>query len=127
MSVVDTIFDDPDAPARWPDRVGTNSVRRVTNPQRKRMREARARGLSCQAIVDELGLPFCARAIWWHVRDVASPARAGVPRRIDRDQLLRLRERHGLSYEALAERFGSTPGSMRVIAYRARRERRDAA
>lgn len=56
--------------------------------------------------------------VYHHVRDIPAPpggwSAGGVARRIDRGRVVALIEQ-GLTYPVVAERLGSTPGSLRTL------------
>lgn len=98
----------------------------VTSPERARMRELRAQGLSADEIGARLGRT--GPCVLTHVGDMDVQCRRGRPgigpaayRRI-----LALAD-EGMPHATLAERFGMTPESMKVTVCRLRRERRLAA
>ncbi|MEN3212280.1 hypothetical protein PUR23_19915 [Methylorubrum populi] len=98
----------------------------VTNPERARMRELRAEGLSADRIGIRIGRS--APCVLAHVGDMDVRCRTGRPPMdpATSRRMLALADA-GTPHAVLAERFGRTPGSMKTIVCRLRRERRLAA
>ncbi|HJE22111.1 MAG TPA: hypothetical protein K8W01_00415 [Methylorubrum populi] len=101
------------------------SIKPVTNFEQARMRDLRAQCLSAEKIAEQVGRSTpCVMA---HVRDMGIQCRTGRPGTdpVTARRILALAD-DGVPHAVIAERFGRTPGSMKTIVCRLRRQRREA-